>query len=66
MISKENNMNEINTNINIQENDNESPEKINQELLLRMNDTPIEHQNFKLNYITLQNEVFVWKNYGKI
>ena len=65
LISKENNMNEINTNINIQENDNESPEKINQELLLRMNDTPIEHQNFKLNYITLQNEVFVWKYYLK-
>ena len=65
LILKENNMNEINTNINVQENDNESPEKINQELLLRMNDTLIEHQNFKLNYITLQNEVFVWKYYLK-
>ena len=62
-ISKENNKNEININKN--ENDFESLDKLDNELFLKMNNKTIEYQNFKLNYITLQNEVFVWKYYLK-
>lgn len=59
--SKENNINEI----NINQNYFEPTDKFDKELFSRINSNTIEYKNFKLNYITLQNEVFVWKYYLK-
>ena len=58
---KENSLNEINTNINLKE----STDEFDKELFLKISKISINYQKFSLNYISLKNEIFVWKYYLK-
>ena len=56
---KENNINEI----NIIENSVESDNEFNKEFFDKVSNIKVDYQNYKMNYTTLKNEIFVWKYY---
>ena len=58
---KENNINII----NINENSIEFSKEYEKELLEKINNISIDYQQYKMDYITLKNEVFIWKYYLK-
>ena len=58
---KENNLNKI----NIDENSFEFEQEYNKNVLKKLEDVSVEYSNYKMEYTTLKNEVFVWKYYLK-
>ena len=58
---KENNLNKI----NVEEISFEFEQDYDKKLFEKLEDISIEYSNYKMEYITLKNEVFVWKYYLK-